>query len=173
MKSEHIYVDISDSSLGAVLIAQSDTGVCAILIGNDRDMLQADLRARFPKITFVPYSNATQPNYLERIANDIVRAIESPKSITAIPMDVRGTDFQKQVWRELQKIPLGSTVSYGEIAQSIGKPKSYRAVAQACAANKVAVLIPCHRVVRSDGNLSGYRWGVDIKRTLLQREDAI
>lgn len=173
MKSEHIYVDIRNSSLGSVLIAQSETGVCAIFIGDDHDMLRADLRARFPKITFVPYSSSDQRSRLDRIARDTVSAIESPNGTTAVPMDVRGTNFQKQVWSELQRIPLGSTASYGEIAQSIGKPTSYRAVAQACASNKVAVLIPCHRVVRSDGNLSGYRWGIEIKRTLLQRENAI
>ena len=156
---------IGQCSLGAILVAASDKGVCAILLGDDPDHLARDLQDRFPKATLV--GGDTE---FERWVAKIVGFVEAPRLGLDLPLDVRGTAFQQRVWQALREIPAGSTASYSEIAARIGSPKAVRAVAQACAANALAVAIPCHRVVRNDQSVSGYRWGVERKRALLERE---
>jgi AraC family transcriptional regulator of adaptative response/methylated-DNA-[protein]-cysteine methyltransferase len=156
---------VGECSLGAILVAQSDRGVCAILMGDDPDGLVRDLQDRFAHAELVGGDAA-----FERLVARVVGFVETPAQGLDLPLDVRGTAFQQRVWRALRKIPSGKTVSYAELARRIGAPKSVRAVAQACAATPLAVAIPCHRVVRSDGGLSGYRWGVERKHALLERE---
>ena len=156
---------VGQSSLGAVLVARSDKGVCAILLGDDPDALVRDLQDRFPRARLIGGDQA-----FEKLVARVVGLVEAPRLGADLPLDVRGTAFQRRVWQALQAIPPGRTASYAEIARAIGAPGSVRAVAGACAANPVAVAIPCHRVVRSDGGLSGYRWGVERKQSLLARE---
>ena len=156
---------IGQSSLGAILVARSQRGVCAISLGDDPDALLRELQDRFPRAELIGGDAG-----FERLVAQVVGLIEQPGIGIDLPLDVRGTAFQQRVWDALRKIPAGETESYTQIAQRIGSPKSARAVAQACASNTLAVAIPCHRVVRSDGALSGYRWGVERKRELLARE---
>lgn len=156
---------VGQCSLGAILVAQSDRGICAILLGEDPDALLRDLQDRFPRATLVGGDRK-----FERLVARVVGFIEKPGLGLDLPLDIRGTAFQQRVWQALRKIPAGEVRSYTDVAKKIGAPKSVRAVAQACAANALAVAIPCHRVVRSDGALSGYRWGIERKRTLLARE---
>ena len=156
---------IGASSLGAILVARSERGVCAILLGDDPDALARELQDKFPQATLIGGDAE-----FERLVARVVGFVEAPQHGLDLPLDVRGTAFQQRVWEALRKIPTGATASYSEIARAIGAPKSVRAVAQACAANSLAVAIPCHRVVRNDGALSGYRWGVERKRALLDRE---
>jgi AraC family transcriptional regulator of adaptative response/methylated-DNA-[protein]-cysteine methyltransferase len=158
---------IGDSSLGAMLVASSDKGICAILIGADPDALVRDLQERFRGANLLGGGAEFQ-----QLVARIVAFLEAPKSGLELALDVRGTQFQQRVWKALQEIPVGSTASYTDIAKQFGAPSSVRAVAQACGANPIAVAIPCHRVVRNDGALSGYRWGVERKRVLLEREAA-
>lgn len=156
---------IGESSLGAILVARSQRGVCAISLGDDADLLLRELQDRFPRAELVGGDTG-----FERLVAQVVGMIEQPNLGIDLPLDVRGTAFQQRVWQALRQIPAGQTASYAQVAQRIGSPKSVRAVAQACASNTLAVAIPCHRVVRSDGALSGYRWGVERKRELLSRE---
>ena len=156
---------IGESSLGAILVARSQRGVCAISLGDDADLLLRELQDRFPRAELIGGNAA-----FEQLVARVVGFVEQPNIGIALPLDVRGTAFQQRVWDALRKIPAGETASYAQIAQRIGSPTAVRAVAQACAANTLAVAIPCHRVVRSDGGLSGYRWGVERKRALLLRE---
>ncbi|RKH07178.1 bifunctional DNA-binding transcriptional regulator/O6-methylguanine-DNA methyltransferase Ada [Corallococcus sp. CA053C] len=156
---------IGECSLGPILVAASDRGVCAILMGEDPDALAKDLQDRFPQATLVGGDAE-----FEKLVARVVGFVEAPGVGLDLPLDVRGTAFQQRVWQALREIPAGKTASYTDIAQRIGSPKSVRAVAQACGANALAVVIPCHRVVRHDGALSGYRWGVERKRVLLERE---
>lgn len=156
---------IGQCSLGAILVAASKRGVCAILLGDEPDALIRDLQDRFPHAILVG-SDAE----FEQLVAKVVGFVEAPGIGLDLPLDVRGTAFQQRVWQALQEIPVGETVSYTDVAHRIGAPKAVRAVAGACAANALAVAIPCHRVVRIDGGLSGYRWGVERKRTLLDRE---
>jgi len=156
---------VGECSLGSILVARSEVGVCAILLGDDPDALARDLQDRFPQATLIGGDAE-----FEQLVAQVVGFVEAPGLGLDLPLDVRGTAFQQRVWQALQEIPAGSTASYTEIASRIGSPKAVRAVAQACAANALAVAIPCHRVVRNDGGLSGYRWGVERKRALLQRE---
>jgi AraC family transcriptional regulator of adaptative response/methylated-DNA-[protein]-cysteine methyltransferase len=156
---------IGECSLGPILVAASDRGVCAILLGDDPEALARDLQDRFPRADLIGGDRD-----FERIVAKVVGFVEAPGLGLDLPLDVRGTAFQQRVWQALRKIPAGSTASYTEIAQQLGSPRSVRAVAQACAANPLAVAVPCHRVVRTDGALSGYRWGVERKRALLERE---
>ena len=157
---------IVPSWLGLVLVAATAQGICAIDFGNTPETLKEDLRRRFPKAEF----QDPDPNFTAMIAQ-ILTFLEGPhRGRLDLPLDVRGTAFQRRVWLALQEIPPGATVSYADIATRIGKPKAARAVAQACAANTIAVAIPCHRVVRGNGDLGGYRWGVERKRVLLERE---
>jgi AraC family transcriptional regulator of adaptative response/methylated-DNA-[protein]-cysteine methyltransferase len=161
---ELIGYEIGSCMLGAVLVATSERGVCAILIGDDEDGLVRDLRARFPHAALTP--SAVAPEHLAKVA----RLIGSPRSGLDLPLDLRGSEFEQRVWRALQEIPVGATRTYGEVAQRIGAPQSAKEVGEACAANVLAVAVPCHRVVRKDGGLAGYRWGVKRKRALLEQE---
>nr|WP_315591698.1 bifunctional DNA-binding transcriptional regulator/O6-methylguanine-DNA methyltransferase Ada [uncultured Cupriavidus sp.] len=156
---------VGQCSLGAILVAQSQRGICAILLGDDPDRLVRDLQDQFRKAEIVGCDGE-----FEQLIAQVVGFIEAPAMGLHLPLDVQGTAFQERVWRALREIPPGTTVSYAEIAERIGSPKAVRAVAQACATNHIAVAIPCHRVVRRDGDLAGYRWGVDRKRELLRRE---
>jgi len=156
---------IGESSLGSILVARSDRGVCAILMGDAPDPLIRDLQDRFPRANLI----GGDGDFEQHVAK-VVGFVEAPAIGLDLPLDVRGTAFQQRVWQALREIPSGSTASYTDIANRIGSPKSVRAVAQACGANALAVAIPCHRVVRNDGDLSGYRWGVERKRELLDRE---
>lgn len=156
---------IGQCSLGAILVAASKRGVCAIVMGDDPDALARDLQDRFPRAILVG-SDAE----FDQLVAKVVGFVEAPGIGLDLPLDVRGTAFQQRVWQALQGIPAGETVSYTDVAQRIGAPKAARAVAGACAANALAVAVPCHRVVRIDGGLSGYRWGVERKRALLDRE---
>jgi len=156
---------VGQCSLGAILVAQSQRGVCAILLDEDPDALVRDLQDQFPKALLVGCDGE-----FEQWVAQVVGFVEAPAIGLHLPLDVQGTAFQERVWRALREIPPGTTVSYAEIAERIGSPKAVRAVAQACGANHLAVAIPCHRVIRRDGDLAGYRWGVDRKRELLRRE---
>ncbi|WP_236192796.1 bifunctional DNA-binding transcriptional regulator/O6-methylguanine-DNA methyltransferase Ada [Pseudomonas glycinae] len=157
---------VGQCSLGAILVAQSERGICAILLGDDPHQLVCDLQDQFRRANLIGADTE-----FEQLIARVVGFIEAPAIGLDLPLDVRGTAFQERVWQALREIPVGSTASYADIALRIGSPKAVRAVAQACGANSLAVAIPCHRVVRSDGNLSGYRWGVERKRELLERED--
>ncbi len=152
-------------SLGSILVAATGRGVCAILLGDDPDALTRDLQDRFPRARLIGGDAK-----FEDLVATVVGFVEAPRLGLDLPLDLRGTAFQQRVWQALRAIPAGETASYSEVARRIGAPKSVRAVAQACAANPLAVAIPCHRVVRNDGALSGYRWGVARKRALLDRE---
>ncbi|TDP72797.1 bifunctional DNA-binding transcriptional regulator/O6-methylguanine-DNA methyltransferase Ada [Roseateles toxinivorans] len=156
---------IGQCSLGAILVARSERGVCAILLGDDPDALARDLQDRFPQAQLIGGDAG-----FEQWMAQVVGFVDAPGLGLNLPLDLRGTAFQQRVWQALRAIPPGHTASYTEIAKRIGAPTSARAVAQACGANALAVAIPCHRVVRSDGGLSGYRWGVERKRALLDRE---
>ena len=156
---------IAECSLGSILIASSEKGVCAILMGDDPEALARDLQDQFPKANLIGGDDR-----YEKLVAKVVGFIEAPRIGLDLPLDIRGTAFQQRVWKELQRIPAGKTVCYSEVASRIGSPNSARAVAQACGANALAVAIPCHRVVRNNGDISGYRWGVDRKRALLARE---
>ncbi|MGI8546313.1 MAG: methylated-DNA--[protein]-cysteine S-methyltransferase [Gemmatimonadaceae bacterium] len=156
---------VVESSLGLVLVARTARGVCAVLIGDDRDELRRNLRERFPAETI-----SDGDAEMSTLAGRVIDLIESPAGDLDVPLDVRGTEFQRLVWQALREVPAGSTASYTDIAVRIGLPKSVRAVAQACAANPLAVIVPCHRIVKRDGQLSGYRWGIERKRKLLEKE---
>ena len=156
---------VGECSLGSILVAATARGVCAILLGDDPDELARDLQRRFPRANLIGGDAA-----FEQLVAKVVGLVEQPRLGLDLPLDVRGTAFQQRVWHALREIPAGATESYAAIASRIGVPGAVRAVAQACAANPLAVAIPCHRVVRHDGGLSGYRWGVERKRALIDRE---
>jgi AraC family transcriptional regulator of adaptative response/methylated-DNA-[protein]-cysteine methyltransferase len=156
---------VGECSLGSILVAMTDKGVCAIELGDDPDELLRELQDRFAKAKLVGGDRE-----FEQFVAKVIGFVEAPAQGLDLPLDIRGTAFQQRVWQALRAIPAGSTATYTEIAKRIGSPKAVRAVAQACAANALAVAIPCHRVVRSDGSLSGYYWGVERKRALLARE---
>lgn len=164
-RDRRIRFAVGQCSLGAVLVAASERGVCAILMGDEPDALLRDLQDRFAAAELIGADGG-----FEQWMAQVVGLIEAPELGLHLPLDIRGTAFQQRVWLALRAVPVGQTVSYSELAQRIGSPKAVRAVAGACAANPLAVAIPCHRVVRSDGGLSGYRWGVERKRALLWRE---
>lgn len=166
-QAEPIRFAAGPCSLGAVAVAGSERGVCAILLGDEAGPLAADLLQRWPGVRDAA-SDAALGEWLARV----VDLIAAPHHGTDLPLDLRGTAFQRRVWAALQAIPPGETRSYRAVADAIGAPGSARAVAGACAANPLAVAIPCHRVVRGDGGLSGYRWGLERKRALLAREAA-
>ena len=163
--AQRIRFAVGQCSLGAILVAHSGQGLCAILLGDDPEALVHDLQDRFAKAQLVG-GDAD----FEALVAQVVAFVEAPGLGLNLPLDVQGTAFQQRVWQALRAIPAGQTASYADIAQRIGAPTATRAVAQACGANALAVAIPCHRVVRSDGALSGYRWGVERKRALLERE---
>ncbi|WP_174875670.1 bifunctional DNA-binding transcriptional regulator/O6-methylguanine-DNA methyltransferase Ada [Vogesella oryzae] len=166
-KQQNIRFALAQCSLGAILVAQSARGICAIQLGDDADSLLRELQDRFPAANLI----GGDSNF-EQLVAQVVGFVEAPQQGLSLPLDIRGTAFQQRVWQVLQTIPPGQTLSYSEVAQRIGSPRAVRAVAQACAANALAVAIPCHRVVRTDGSLSGYRWGVARKAELLAREAA-
>jgi AraC family transcriptional regulator, regulatory protein of adaptative response / methylated-DNA-[protein]-cysteine methyltransferase len=163
--SAEIRFVIRACSLGLILIAHSPLGVCTILMGEDAEVLLRDLQTRFRLANIIAGDQDS-----ETLAANVVDFIETPAKGFDFPLDMQGTVFQKKVWQALREIPAGKTASYADIARRIGTPKAFRAVAQACAANPIAVLVPCHRVVRSDGALSGFRWGVARKSALLALE---
>jgi AraC family transcriptional regulator, regulatory protein of adaptative response / methylated-DNA-[protein]-cysteine methyltransferase len=158
---------VGECSLGSILVASTEKGLCAILFGDDPEALVRDIQDRFPKANLVGGDRE-----FEELIAKVVGFVEEPGVGFDLPLDVRGTAFQQRVWQALRKIPAGSKATYRDIARSIGSPKAIRAVAQACASNKIAVAIPCHRIVRQDGALGGYQWGIDRKRALLDREAA-
>jgi AraC family transcriptional regulator of adaptative response/methylated-DNA-[protein]-cysteine methyltransferase len=165
---EVIRFAVGDCSLGSILAASSVKGVCAILMGDDPQALISDLNDRFPNAEII----AGDRDY-ERVIAQVIAFVEAPQLGLSLPLDLRGTAFQQRVWKALRDIPAGQTASYTEVAQRIRSPKAVRAVAGACAANAIAVAIPCHRVLRNDGSISGYRWGVERKRSLLAKESAL
>jgi AraC family transcriptional regulator, regulatory protein of adaptative response / methylated-DNA-[protein]-cysteine methyltransferase len=156
---------VGECSLGSILVAMSGKGVCAILLGDDPETLVRDLQDRFPRAALIGGDRE-----FEALVATVVGAVEAPGTGLELPLDVRGTAFQQRVWSALREIPAGTTVTYADVARAIDAPTSVRAVAAACAANALAVVIPCHRVVKSDGSLSGYRWGIERKQTLINRE---
>jgi len=189
---------IASSIVGFILVASSERGICAIMLGDDPDSMSRDLRDDFSQANLIGADDKSRA-FLEKVDTDfsenatklesraverdnqnenrsrqfvtqIVRFVQSPQIDFNLPLDIRGTMFQKRVWQALCQIPPGQTISYSALAHRIGQPKAVRAVAHACAANKIAVAIPCHRVIRNDGTLSGYRWGVERKRILLEKE---
>lgn len=167
-QAETMRFAIAPCSLGLVLLARSDVGVTAVFLGDDHEALRAALHDRFPHVELTDGDAAT-----ELLASEVVRIVDSPAAgiatLTA-SLDLRGSDFQRKVWKALREIPAGSTSTYTDVAIRIGRPKSVRAVAQACGANPVSVIVPCHRVVRRDGQLAGYYWGIERKRALLALE---
>jgi AraC family transcriptional regulator of adaptative response/methylated-DNA-[protein]-cysteine methyltransferase len=156
---------VGECSLGSILVAATDRGVCAILLGDEPDALVQDLQRRFPKAELTGGDRE-----FDALVALVVGLVEAPGTGLDLPLDIRGTAFQQQVWAALRRIPFGATATYAEVATAIGAPQAVRAVAGACGANPLAVAIPCHRVVRTGGGLSGYRWGVERKRALLDRE---
>ncbi len=156
---------VGQCSMGAILVALSHKGVCAILLGEDAEGLAHDLQDRFPRAHLI----GGEAGFEDLVAK-VVGFVEAPRIGLDLPLDIRGTAFQQRVWQALREIPAGRTASYTDVARRLGEPKSVRAVAQACGANAIAVAIPCHRVLRNDGALSGYRWGVERKRALLDKE---
>lgn len=159
---------VGQCSLGAILVAQSEKGICAILLGDEPEALVHALEDQFCNAELV----GADAEY-ERVVAQVIGFVEAPALGLDLPLDVQGTVFQERVWQALREVPAGCRVSYSDIAQRIGAPKAVRAVAKACAANRIAVAIPCHRVVRLDGDISGYRWGIERKRQLLARETAL
>jgi AraC family transcriptional regulator of adaptative response/methylated-DNA-[protein]-cysteine methyltransferase len=162
---EAIRFAVGECSLGSILVAASEKGVCAISLGDNPDQLVQDLQNNFRKAQLIGGDQA-----FERLVAKVIGFVEAPKIGLDLPLDVRGTAFQRRVWKALREIPAGSTASYSDVAKQIGSPESVRAVASACAANTIAVAIPCHRVLRIGGGISGYRWGVKRKRALLGLE---
>jgi AraC family transcriptional regulator of adaptative response/methylated-DNA-[protein]-cysteine methyltransferase len=166
----HIDYVIAKTSLGTLLVAATDRGVCAVTLGDDASSLEAALAIEYPAATRTRLT--TPSSSLGVWVSEIVAAVDGERARPDVPIDVEASAFQWKVWRELQKIPFGETRSYGEIANAIGSPKAVRAVGNACANNRVAVVVPCHRAVRLDGTPGGYRWGPDRKKRLLERERA-
>jgi AraC family transcriptional regulator of adaptative response/methylated-DNA-[protein]-cysteine methyltransferase len=164
---ETVRFSVGACTLGQVLVASTKRGVCAVTLGDDAEALVVDLHRRFAKATIVGADAAH-----DAVAAIVLAIVDGEAPGRSLPLDLRGTAFQQRVWQALRAVPAGSTVSYAELAEAIGAPTSSRAVAQACGANPAAVVVPCHRVVRRDGGLSGYRWGVERKAALLVREGA-
>lgn len=163
--NEQIYFALGVTTLGAILVASSKRGVVSILLGDDPEPLLRELQDRFPRAHLI----GADKEY-EALVAQVVGYVKSPTLSLKLPLDIRGTAFQQRVWHALQQIPAGQTLSYTELAHRLGIPKAVRAVASACAANKIALAIPCHRVVRNNGLLAGYAWGIERKRELLERE---
>ncbi len=166
-RNERIRFAIGECSLGSILVAQSERGICAISLGDDPEQLLRDFQRRFARAELIGGDAE-----FERLVARVVAFVEAPRTGLDLPLDIRGTAFQQRVWQALRAVPPGTTVSYAELARRIGMPRAVRAVGAACGANPIAVAIPCHRVVRSDGELNGYRWGIARKRALLEREAA-
>lgn len=165
---ETVAYTFGQSSLGHVLVARNGKGICALLIGSDRERLAADLRKDFPEAQAAAADT--------QLAHDVAAAvamIENPRQAPDLALDLKGSDFEIKVWQALRAIPVGRTLSYSALAETIGMKGMAREVGEACAANRIAVAVPCHRILRKDGSISGYRWGVHRKRMLLQREGVI
>ncbi|MFA5956609.1 bifunctional DNA-binding transcriptional regulator/O6-methylguanine-DNA methyltransferase Ada [Hyphomicrobium sp.] len=166
-KHEVLMFAFGQCMLGDILVAASAKGIAAILIGDDRDRLIADLRKIFPNAEL-----ATGDRQFEKTVARVVGLVDRPERPADLPLDIRGTAFQQRVWKALQEIPLGTTETYTDVANRLGNPKAVRAVARACATNPLAIVVPCHRVVRVDGSMAGFRWGIERKRMLIEREAA-
>jgi AraC family transcriptional regulator of adaptative response/methylated-DNA-[protein]-cysteine methyltransferase len=164
-KGESIRFAVTECSLGTVLTGTTDQGVCSALLGDTPEALITMFQDQFPMAELI----GSNDKFNEWVAG-VLTIVDGTGTPLELSLDIRGTAFQQRVWKALRKIPAGETASYADIARQIGAPKSFRAVAHACGANKLAVVSPCHRVVRSDGRLSGHRWGIQRKRTLLDRE---
>jgi AraC family transcriptional regulator, regulatory protein of adaptative response / methylated-DNA-[protein]-cysteine methyltransferase len=165
VSTETIFYAASGSILGQVLVARSVKGVCAVLLGDDPDQLKTDLAKRFPEFDFAPNEAAVHDDLAK-----LIRFVDKPSQGLHLRLDMRGTLLQRRVWEKLRAIPAGRTVTYTEVAYWVGPLTSARMVAGACAANPIALAIPCHRVIRSNGDLGGYRWGVERKREMIRRE---
>jgi methylated-DNA-[protein]-cysteine S-methyltransferase/AraC family transcriptional regulator of adaptative response/methylated-DNA-[protein]-cysteine methyltransferase len=165
MMTPFIEYAVGESDLGQVLVAQTTDGVCAILFGSSAAQLKGDLAGRFPASEL----ELNEPKVKSQLAK-VVQFIKSPSRGLDLKLDMRGTPFQRRVWEELCRIPLGAKVTYSDLARKIGMPNGARAIASACASNHIALAVPCHRVVRHDGSLSGYRWGIERKQTLIDKE---
>ena len=166
-KGMKIHYTIAKSALGKVLVAATERGVSAVYLGDAQDKLVGELREEYPRAEITPATGGAR-----RWVREIVQRIEGKPAQAELPLDLQATAFQRRVWQELQRIPRGATRSYSQVARALGKPKAVRAVARACASNPVSVVVPCHRVVREDGNLAGYRWGLARKEQLLAAEQA-
>ncbi len=164
-KAREIRYATDESYLGWIIVAATEVGICAIEFGENPEALEEQIHRQFPQAKFCE----TDPTFKQWLTQ-LIAFIELPERDLNLPLDIQGTVFQQQVWQALQAIPTGSTLSYSELANKIGNPKAVRAVARACASNKIAVAIPCHRVIGSDGTLTGYRWGIERKEALLERE---
>ncbi|WP_313198214.1 bifunctional DNA-binding transcriptional regulator/O6-methylguanine-DNA methyltransferase Ada [Rhizobium sp.] len=164
---ETLYFAVGETTLGSILIASSQKGVAAILLGDDPDNLLLDLQLRFPNADLI----GGDAEFESSVAL-VVGLVESPQNAPDLPLDIRGTVFQRRVWHALQAVPAGKTISYDELAKQIGHPRGVSSVASACASNPLAVAIPCHRVVKSDGSSFGYTWGLERKQALLDRESS-
>lgn len=164
-KGMEIQFALGECSLGSILVASSEKGICAISLGNDPEQLLQAFQQQFANASLRPGGER-----FDAWVSRVVAFVEEPGIGLSLPLDIRGTAFQQRVWQALTEIPVGRTISYSTLAERIGSPKAVRAVARACASNAIALAIPCHRVVRTDGALAGYRWGVEKKRTLLMRE---
>lgn len=162
---EQIEYMIGLCSYGSILLASSRKGICAVFLGDHPDSLFVDLRQQFPEAEFIAGDEE-----FEQLLVEVINYVESPDKELDLALDIRGSSFQRSVWAALMEIPYGETCTYTELALRVGSPAAVRAIAQACAANKIAVIIPCHRVVRLDGDLSGYRWGIKRKQRLLEKE---
>ena len=163
---ETIHYATGPSSLGTVLVAQSGAGLCSLMIDDDPNALKDQLTLRFPAAELIEDGQG-----LNSLLAEAVALIEAPDAAYSGPLDLRGTAFQQSVWQALMTVPPGQTLTYSELAEQVGKPKAVRAVAAACGANRIAVIIPCHRIIGRNGSLTGYRWGVKRKQSLLQREE--
>jgi len=160
-----LHYAIGHCSLGSVLVARGEQGVCAVLLGDDPESISRELESRFPDTTLLRRDEA-----LAQYLAQVVGVIEAPGRPLDLLLDLRGTSFQLQVWQALREIPAGTTSTYSKVASRIGAPKAVRAVARACATNPLALVVPCHRVIGKDSGLTGYRWGLERKRILLERE---
>jgi AraC family transcriptional regulator of adaptative response/methylated-DNA-[protein]-cysteine methyltransferase len=167
MAMERIEYAVAGSPLGRMLVAATEKGICAIAFGDGDAPLTAELKKRFAKAKL-----RRDDAMLSKRVGAVLEHLREPKNAFRLPLDLRATEFQQKVWQALLKIPAGETRSYKDVAKYLGRPTAARAVAQACGRNPVAAVVPCHRVVGSDGKLSGYRWGIERKRKLLEREKA-
>ena len=156
---------VAKTTLGNLLVASTERGVSAVYLGENERTLVSELRKEYPRAEIAEAAKGKQP-----WVSEIVKRVEGDAPSVELPLDVQATAFQRLVWQELQKIPRGTTRTYTEVAKALGKPRSVRAVARACATNPVSIVVPCHRVIRTDGQLAGYRWGLERKEALLQRE---
>ena len=159
---------IAKSTLGKVLVAATNLGVSAVYLGEAETKLVQELKDEYPRAELFPADDS-----FERWVKEIVQRVEGKPPRMELPLDLQATAFQRRVWQELQRIPAGTTRTYSEVARALGNPKAIRAVARACATNPVSIVVPCHRVIREDGNLAGYRWGLSRKEQLLARESEV